>query len=168
MNVAKIPDYKISEKYWIRYFCNNWITQINKISLLYWFLLLVIFSVIFFYFLLKWYFYFCIILVFMNVWIPKNFNRKISYYRLCSMHIILVHILFVCSFLLPLSYYLKVMEASFSVKISNVEFSPNLYILRSPESKKMVFGNWSVRMYACVCAYACVCPYACVFVCVWL
>ena len=47
-------------------------------------------------------------------------------------------------------------------KISDVEFSPDLYVLRSPESKKVVFGNWSVRMYVCVCV--CVC----VYVCVWL
>ena len=39
------------------------------------------------------------------------------------------------------------MEVLFSVKIFDVEFSPDLYVLRSPEYKKVVFGNWSVRMY---------------------
>ena len=46
------------------------------------------------------------------------------------------------------------MKALFTVKIFDVEFSPNLYVLRSPESekkkKKTVFGSWSVRMYASV------------------
>ena len=55
------------------------------------------------------------------------------------------------AFLLPLPYYRKVMEVLFSVKIFDVEFSPDLYVLRSPESKKVVSGNWSVRMYVCVC-----------------
>ena len=54
-------------------------------------------------------------------------------------------------FLLPLPYYRKVMEVLFSVKIFDGEFSPDLYVLRSPESKKVVFENWSVRMYVCVC-----------------
>ena len=54
-------------------------------------------------------------------------------------------------FLLPLPYYRKVMEVLFSVKIFDVEFSPDLYVLMSPESKKVVFGNWSVSMYVCVC-----------------
>ena len=54
-------------------------------------------------------------------------------------------------FLLPLPYYHKVMEVLCSVKIFDVEFSPDLYVLRSPESKNVVFGNWSVRMYVCVC-----------------
>ena len=58
-------------------------------------------------------------------------------------------------FLLPLPYYRKVMEVLFSVKIFDVEFSPDLYVLRSPESKKVVFGNWSVRMYVCVCVCDC-------------
>ena len=40
-------------------------------------------------------------------------------------------------------------------KISDVEFSPDLYVLRSPESKKVVFRNWSVRMYVRI--YVCVC-----------
>ena len=53
--------------------------------------------------------------------------------------------------LLPLPYYRKVMEVLFSVKIFDVEFSPDLNVLRSPESKKVVFGNWSVRMYVCPC-----------------
>ena len=47
--------------------------------------------------------------------------------------------------------YRQVMEVLFSVKIFDVEFSHDLYVLRSPESKKVVFGNWSVRMYVCVC-----------------
>ena len=48
--------------------------------------------------------------------------------------------------LLPLPYYRKVMEVLFSVKIFDVEFSPDLNVLRSPESKKVVFGNFSVGM----------------------
>ena len=28
-----------------------------------------------------------------------------------------------------------------------------IYVLRSPESKKVDFGNWSVRMYVCVRGY---------------
>ena len=48
-------------------------------------------------------------------------------------------------------YYSTVMEVLFSVKIFDVEFSPDLYVLRSPESKNVVFGNWSVRKYVCVC-----------------
>ena len=55
------------------------------------------------------------------------------------------------SFLLPLPYYRKAMEVLFSVKIFDVEFSPDLCVLRSTESKKVVFRNWSVRMYVCVC-----------------
>ena len=43
------------------------------------------------------------------------------------------------------------MEELFSVKIFDAEFLPDLYVLRSPESEKVVFGNWSVRMYVCVC-----------------
>ena len=54
-------------------------------------------------------------------------------------------------------YGSMVMEVLFSVKIFDVEFSPVLYVLRSPESKKVVFGNWSVRMYVCVCVCVCVC-----------
>ena len=46
------------------------------------------------------------------------------------------------------------MEALFPVKIFDVEFSPDLYVLRSPESKKVVFGNWSACMYACVCIFS--------------
>ena len=37
---------------------------------------------------------------------------------------------------------------------------PNLHILNSPESKKVVFENWSLHMYLCVCV-TCVCVYAC-------
>ena len=44
-------------------------------------------------------------------------------------------------FLLPLPYYRTVMEVLFSAKIFDVEFSPDLYVLRSPESKNVVFGN---------------------------
>ena len=44
------------------------------------------------------------------------------------------------------------MEALFSVKIFDVEFSLDLYVLRSPETKKVVLGNWSVRMRVCVTA----------------
>ena len=42
------------------------------------------------------------------------------------------------------------MEVLFSVKILDVDFLPDLYVLRSPETKKVVFENWSVRMYVCV------------------
>ena len=68
------------------------------------------------------------------------------------------------AFLLPIPYYSKVMEVLFSVKIFDVEFSPDLYILKSPQFKKVVFGNWSVRMCACVCVRMCVhvCEYVCV------
>ena len=54
-------------------------------------------------------------------------------------------------FLLPLSYYCKVMEALFPIKIFDVEFLPNLYVLKSSKSKKVVFGNLSVHMYVCDC-----------------
>ena len=57
------------------------------------------------------------------------------------------------SFLLPLPYYRKLMEVLFSVKIFDVEFSPDLYVLRSAESKKVVFRNWSEHMYMCVCVW---------------
>ena len=51
------------------------------------------------------------------------------------------------------------MEVLLSNKICDAEFSPDLYVLRSTESKNVVFGNWSVRMYVCmyVCVYVCVC-----------
>ena len=39
------------------------------------------------------------------------------------------------------------MEVLFSVKILDIEFSPDLYFLRSPKCKKEVSGNWSLRMY---------------------
>ena len=55
------------------------------------------------------------------------------------------------SFLLPLAYCRKVMEVLFSVKIFDVEFPPDLYVLRSTESKKVVFGQ-CVRVYVCVSA----------------
>ena len=54
-------------------------------------------------------------------------------------------------FLLLLPDYHQVMEALFSVKIFNAEFLPDLYILRSTQYKKGVFGNQSVRMYVCAC-----------------
>ena len=38
------------------------------------------------------------------------------------------------------------MEQLFSVKVFDVEFSPDVYILKYPESKKEVFGNWSVHI----------------------
>ena len=41
------------------------------------------------------------------------------------------------------------MDLSFLVKIFDAEFSLNLYVLRSLESEKVVFGNWSVRMWVC-------------------
>ena len=47
----------------------------------------------------------------------------------------------------------KVMAIKFSVKIFDIEFSADLYILRSPESKKVVLGNWSIRMYVCAYVY---------------
>ena len=58
-------------------------------------------------------------------------------------------------FLLLLPDYHQVMEVQFSVKIFDVRFSSDLYILKSPEYKKVVFGNWSVRM--CVCMSVCGC-----------
>ena len=61
-------------------------------------------------------------------------------------------------------YYRKVMEVLFSVKIFDVEFSPDLYVFRSPESKKVVFGIWSVRMYVCMYVCVCACVRACVYV----
>ena len=48
--------------------------------------------------------------------------------------------------LLPLPDYLKVTEVLFPIKILDVEFSLDLYVLRSPEFK-VVFENQSVRMY---------------------
>ena len=53
-------------------------------------------------------------------------------------------------FLLSLFDYRWEMKALFSVKIFNVEFSPDLYVLRTSESKKEVFGNRSARMYVCL------------------
>ena len=44
------------------------------------------------------------------------------------------------------------MEVLYSVKSFNFEFSHDLYVLRSPEFKKLFFENCSARMYAC-----CVC-----------
>ena len=41
------------------------------------------------------------------------------------------------------------MEVLFSIKIFDVEFLPDSYVLKSPESKNEEFGNWSVRV--CVC-----------------
>ena len=35
-------------------------------------------------------------------------------------------------------------------KVFHGEFLPDLYVFRSPEPKKVVFRNWSVRMYACM------------------
>ena len=50
---------------------------------------------------------------------------------------------------------LRIMEVLFSVKIFDIEFSPDLHILRFPECKNGDFENWSVRMrvhvYICVC-----------------
>ena len=43
------------------------------------------------------------------------------------------------------------MQVLFSVKTFDVEFLPDLYVLRPPESKKVFFGNWSVRMNVCGC-----------------
>ena len=43
--------------------------------------------------------------------------------------------------LFPLPDYCKLMKVLFSIKIFNVEFSPELYVLRSTESKKVFFGN---------------------------
>ena len=45
-------------------------------------------------------------------------------------------LLFFFFFLLPLPYYRKVMEVLFSVKIFDVEFTPDLYVVRFPESQK--------------------------------
>ena len=44
----------------------------------------------------------------------------------------------------------------FSVKTFDVEFSPDSYILRSPESKKVVSENLSVRIRVYVCVHVCV------------
>ena len=58
--------------------------------------------------------------------------------------------------LLPLPDFLWVMEALYLVKTFNIEFSPDVHVLRHPESKKkMVFENWSVPTYVCV--YKCNC-----------
>ena len=54
----------------------------------------------------------------------------------------------ISSFLLPLSYYRKVIEVMLSIKNFDAEFSSDLYDLRSPEFKKVIFGNWSVSMYS--------------------
>ena len=42
------------------------------------------------------------------------------------------------------------MEILFSVKIIGVKFYLIFYVLGSPESKKVVLGNWSVLMYVYV------------------
>ena len=55
------------------------------------------------------------------------------------------------NFLFPLPDYHQAMEVLFSVKIFDVVFSPDLYVLRSSEFKKVVFVNWSVRMCVCDC-----------------
>ena len=39
--------------------------------------------------------------------------------------------------------------------VFDVEFSRNVYVLRSPESKKVVFRNCFVRMRVCLCACDC-------------
>ena len=62
---------------------------------------------------------------------------------------------FVYAFLLTLPYYRKLKEVLLSVTIFDVEFLPDLYILRSPESKKMLSGNGSQRMYLCVFVFDC-------------
>ena len=36
------------------------------------------------------------------------------------------------------------MQVLFSVKTFDVEFLPDLYVLRPPEAKKVVFKNWCV------------------------
>ena len=41
-------------------------------------------------------------------------------------------------------------------QIFDAEFLPDIQVLKSPESKKVVFGNWSARMYVCVCVCVCV------------
>ena len=49
-----------------------------------------------------------------------------------------------------------VIEVLLSVKICDIEFSPDLYVLGSFESKKVVFENYSVSV--CVCVWdVCVC-----------
>ena len=45
------------------------------------------------------------------------------------------------------------MEILFLIKIFDVEFSSELYVI-PPESKNVVFGKWSERM--CVCVRVCV------------
>ena len=39
------------------------------------------------------------------------------------------------------------MDILYSVKNFDVKFPSDLHVLRSPESKKEVFGNWPVRMH---------------------
>ena len=41
-------------------------------------------------------------------------------------------------------------ESIVFVKFFYVEFSPDLYVLKSSESEKVFFGNWSVRIYVCI------------------
>ena len=41
------------------------------------------------------------------------------------------------------------MEVFCSVKVFDIKYSPDLYVFRSPESKRMVLENWFVRMYMC-------------------
>ena len=43
------------------------------------------------------------------------------------------------------------MDVLYLVKIFDAEFSSDLYILRLPELKKVVFENWSVLAYVCNC-----------------
>ena len=50
-------------------------------------------------------------------------------------------------FLLPLPDCRNVMEALISTEIFDIEFSPELHVLKFVESKKVFFKNLSVRIY---------------------
>ena len=53
-------------------------------------------------------------------------------------------------FLLPLPDYRYAMDVLFSVKIFDIEFSPDLHVLRSPESKKVVL---EIGLCVCICVH---------------
>ena len=55
----------------------------------------------------------------------------------------------VVPFLLSLPTTVRETEILFEIKIFDVEFLPDLYVLRSPGSKKVVYGNWPVCICAC-------------------
>ena len=51
---------------------------------------------------------------------------------------------------LPLPNYRSVMEVLHSIKIFDAKFLPHFYVLKSCESKKVVFECWSLHMCVCV------------------